>query len=144
MSPHRTLLTPVLAVALLASCVAIQRAPGVELASRPPGARVVVDAEDSGFVTPCTIDIGRAKHQVDLQLDGYQPARVFFDEGGGTWIMHWNEAYADYHVWRFPLWLNMWDFWTPIKIDRGYEPARVFVALRLVEKNEHPRRGGRQ
>jgi hypothetical protein len=128
---------------LLASCVAIERNPGVMFASRPPGARVVVDGQDSGFVTPCNIDLERAPHNVDLLLDGYQPTRVVIGKGGETWLLHWDEAYMDYHTWNFPLWLNFTDFWTPVKIDRSFEPARVFVALRLVEKTERPRRSGR-
>jgi hypothetical protein len=127
----------------LAACVAIQRAPGVLIASRPAGARIVVDGDDSGFVTPCTLALTREQHAIDLMLDGYQPARIAIDKGGDTWIMHWQEAYLDYHTWHFPLWLNMQDFWTPIKVERSFEPGRVFVALRLNEKSERPRRGGR-
>lgn len=142
MSAAKALFAAALAV-LACSCVAINRTPGVMISSRPAGARVVVDGQDSGFVTPCNIDIERSPHAIDLLLDGYQPARIAVDKGGETWLIHWNEAYMDYHVWNFPLWLNLYDFWTPVQIDRSFEPARIFVALRLVEKNERPRRGGR-
>lgn len=131
-------------LALLASaCTAIERSPGVLFASRPAGARVVVDGRDSGFVTPCTLALERETHAVDLLLDGYVPTRVAIDPRGETWLIHYNEAWADWRTWRFPLWVNLWDFVTPVKVERGFSPERVFVAMRLIEKGDRPRRGGR-
>jgi hypothetical protein len=129
------------ALLLAVSCAAIDQRPGVMFSSRPSGARVLVDGVDSGFVTPCYLDLVRVEHSVDLVLDGYIPTRVAIDPRGETWLIHYNEAWLDYNTWRFPLWLNFWDAVTPIKIERGYSPERVFVAMKLVEKGDRPRRG---
>lgn len=129
----------------LASCVEIVREPGVMFASNPSGARVVVDGVDSGFVTPCHIDLERTTHDIDLVLEGYAPASVHIDDGGDTWLILWDEAYVNENTWRFPLWLNARDGLFPVKVERTYEPARIYVNLRLAESQDRPRRaaGGR-
>ena len=55
----RVLLAPAL-LATLSACAEIRRDPGVMFASNPSGARVVVDGVDSGFVTPCHLDLPRS------------------------------------------------------------------------------------
>ena len=106
----------------------------------PPGARVVVDGKDSGFVTPCHLELPRERQDVDLVLTGYRPASVRIDPGGDTWLILWDEAWANEQTWRFPLWLNARDGLSPIKKDLGYEPERVHVRLRLLEGQDRPRR----
>jgi hypothetical protein len=128
-------------LALLAGgCAAIQETPGVLFSTRPAGARVLIDGQDSGFVTPCHLDLSRTHHSVDLLLDGYVPTRIAVDSRSETWLIHYNEAWVDYSTWNFPAWLNFWDFMTPIKIERGYTPERIFVAMRQIEQGDRPRR----
>jgi len=44
----------------------------VSFFSEPPGARVIVDKQDTGFVTPCRITLAsRDEHRVELELAGY-------------------------------------------------------------------------
>ncbi len=133
------------AALLTAGCVELLPAPGVMFASTPSGARVIVDGEDSGFVTPCHIDLARATHDVDLVLEGYKPASVHIDEGGDTWLILWDEAWVNAQTWHFPLWLNVRDGVFPIKVERMLEPARIYVRMSLVESQDRPRRpaGGR-
>lgn len=132
------------ALALLASaCVAVERSAGVALSTSPPGARVVVDGEDSGFVTPCRLGLSRSRHAVDLVLDGYRPARVRIEPGGQDDLVYWREAYINEEVWRFPLWLNAYDGLFPYKLRQAYEPGRVFVELELQSRDERPRRPAR-
>jgi hypothetical protein len=153
----RILLAPALLLALSA-CVEIQRDPGVMFASNPSGARVVVDGVDSGFVTPCHLDIPRATHDIDLVLEGHSPASVHIDATGDTWLILWDEAYVNENTWRWPLWLNARDGLFPVKVERNFEPSRIYVHLRLAEhqgragapakpdaapKANEPRRGGR-
>ena len=134
-----------LPLALLASsCVEIPRTPGVMFSSAPPGARVVVDGRDSGFVTPCHLDLERKHHDVDIVLPGYTPAAVKIEPGGQTWLILWDEAWLSENVWHFPLWLNARDGLFPVKVERSYEPKRVYVQLRLVEGQDRPRRGERE
>jgi hypothetical protein len=133
----------VLALApLAASCVEMQRTPGMMFATAPAGARVVVDGVDTGFVTPCHVDLERAPHDIDLVLEGFRPASVHSEKGGENWLIHWDEAWINESNWRFPLWLNARDGLFPVKLEMTYDPARVFVRLRLIEGQDRPRRGG--
>ena len=121
----RVLLAPALLLALSA-CAEIQRDPGVMFASNPSGARVVVDGVDSGFVTPCHLDIPRAAHDIDLVLEGHAPASVHIDATGDTWLILWDEAYVNENTWRSPLWLNARDGLFPAsftKLDKGGTPV---------------------
>lgn len=116
-------------LATLASCQ-IVRTPGVQIATSPPGARVLVDGRDSGFVTPCVLDLDREPQSLKLELEGYQAIERRVDERGEHWVIQWREMYLNQKVWRFPLWLNYVDGLTPWKIERGYSPERIFVRLR--------------
>jgi hypothetical protein len=129
--------------ALASACVAVERSPGVALATSPAGARVVIDGEDSGFVTPCRLGLSRRSHDVDLVLAGYEPARVRIRPGGQDDLVYWHEAYIDEGVYRFPLWLNAYDGLFPYKLRQGYEPARVFVELQIAQGGERRERGAR-
>ena len=100
-------------------------------ASDPPGARVWVDGEDSGFVTPCNMGLSREDHQIDLLLPGYQAASIKIGPRGERWLIHWSEAYISWNTWRFPLFLNYEDGLAPIKLSRGHSPQRIHVPLNL-------------
>lgn len=141
--PRHALARLSLALAALASaaCVELQRVPGVMFATAPPGARVVVDGVDSGFVTPCHLDLSRARHEVDMVLEGYKPVSVSIESGGQTTLVFWDEAVVYPNTWRFPLWLNARDGFLPVKIERSYSPTRVYAPLRLADLKDTPRRG---
>lgn len=123
------------------ACVELQRVPGVMFATTPPGARIVVDGLDSGFVTPCHIDLTRERHEVDMVLEGYKPVSVSIESGGQTTLVFWDEAWVYPNTWRFPLWLNARDGFLPVKIERSYSPARVWAPLKLGDLRDTPRRG---
>jgi len=130
MSHLRHLLVATL-VLWASSCVAIERPPGVVIASNPPGARVLVDGEDTGFVTPCNLGLPHDPATIDLLLPGYQPAQIKLEPTSETHIMPWRDGMAGYNTWHFPLWLNIVDFLTPIKHTRRLSPGRIHVPLRL-------------
>jgi hypothetical protein len=124
-----------LAAALLSllpsSCVAIKRQEGLVIASDPPGARVILDGRDSGFVTPCNLGLERESHTVDLVLPGYQVARIRVHPSSHTYAMRWVDMYQDDQTWHFPGWLNFRDFVAPVKKNLGWEPSRIHVPMRL-------------
>ena len=47
----------------------------VHYATEPPGARILVDGEDTGRRTPATVEILAGEHEVALLLDGHQTHR---------------------------------------------------------------------
>ncbi len=114
-------------LALLAGCSNT----GVFLSSAPPGARVLVNGVDSGFVTPCALDLA-FEHMVDVAfvLPGYETARRRLVDESSSYVILWREMRISMNTWRFPLWLGFEDFFVPIKIQSGKAPGRVFVRLR--------------
>lgn len=126
--PRRSGLLLGLAALLLAACTTPR--PSV-FATDPPGARVFVDGEDSGFVTPCAISLpDRSLQRIDLALPGYETATRFVsDEGTAYWIL-FREMTVGPQTWRFPLWINFFDGLMPRKVVATRRPSRIFVRLR--------------
>lgn len=101
----------------------------VSFFSEPPGARVIVDKKDTGFVTPCRISLAsRDDHKVELDLPGYAPARLSLDPEIDHEVTLWKDMSLDLGSWRFPLWLNLKDS-VPVKFEANLKPGRVFVRL---------------
>ena len=106
--------------------------PGTFLGSTPPGARILVDGHDSGFVTPSSIDLsGEGRVRVDLELAGYLPARIVLAPHGTTQAVTWRQGapskWASLHV---PLALEAQDLFAPFKRNGGPHPQRVHIRLR--------------
>jgi len=101
----------------------------VSFATEPPGARVLVDRKDSGFVTPCRLELTESHHQVELLMPGYEPVKLRTERGLKKDVVFWRDMFVRPDVWRFPLWLNVQDFFEPLKIRRTYYPGHVFVRL---------------
>ncbi len=101
------------------------------LSSDPPGARIAINNEDSGWVTPCVLDVDEGRsHVVQFTYPGYEPAIRILDNSYEYWTVLWREMYTHEGVWRFPLWLGFEDFLLPVKFERGQSPSRVFVRLK--------------
>lgn len=122
-----------LTVASLASCQFVRR-PGVALSTSPPGARVSVDGRDTGFLTPCVLELDRDDHRLDFELPGYQSVSRLVTCDREVYVILWEEMALNWQVWHFPLWLNYIDTFAPIKIDNGSTPGRIFVRLRRAEQ----------
>ena len=120
-----------LALLLASSCQITRRVPGVVIASDPPGAKVLVDGQDSGFVTPCNLGLAREPADIDLVLPGYQVARISVEPDSRSYSMRYVDMYSDYHTWHFPMWLNFTDFVFPFKKEQWLSPARIHVPMRL-------------
>jgi hypothetical protein len=103
---------------------------GVMIASRPAGARVLINGEDSGFATPCCLALENTKQRIDLVLDGYQTTSRIVNDDGRTYLIYWSEAYLGPHTYRFPMWLNVYDGWVPVRFEETYAPERLFVRMR--------------
>ena len=76
--PMRTRIQEIASIAaaalLFPSCVLVSRPNGIVVSSDPPGATVSIDRRDSGFVTPCVLEVDADDDKrVDIQLKGYEP-----------------------------------------------------------------------
>lgn len=126
-------LTSLLFLLVCVSCSAVRP---VHFASEPPGARILVDGEDSGFVTPVALDLeDRELRKVEFVLPGYATATRMLTLQERSEIVTWKDSQLTARVWRFPLWLNTRDFWIPVKDLDGESPARVFVRMRRENGN---------
>jgi PEGA domain len=111
-----------------ASCQTVERP--ISFSSDPPGARVVIDGHDSGFVTPCLLQLERERTAVRFELDGYKPEDRVLRPDMRRGTLFWREMSVSYRTWNFPLWLNRDDFLTPYKRDKSLVPNRLFVRLK--------------
>jgi hypothetical protein len=121
-------LLPALAAGL-AGCGLFNTQARVTFATDPPGARVLIDQRDSGFVTPCVLALPRDDLRVDLVYPGYETATRLLTPNREIFTIFWEEMYIRSVIWKFPLWLNTKDFWAPIKIRSVLSPNRLYVRL---------------
>ena len=102
----------------------------VSFATDPPGAKVFVDRQDSGFVTPCRLTLPSGDtHKIEIAMAGYEPVKLNVEHGPHANVVLWRDMSVGPQTWRFPLWLNLEDFFEPFKIRRYYSPGHVFVRL---------------
>lgn len=128
--PMKTASPLALACLLAPGCVFGGHDRPVVFATDPPGARVLVAGKDSGFVTPCVLDLDPSEDtRVDLDLAGYRRETRFLTPDHEVYAILWKEMYSQPTVWRFPLWLNLQDTWVPVKHVDTLSPGRVFVRL---------------
>jgi hypothetical protein len=135
MSPLARLSLSLILGSLLGACQATHRQPGVSISSAPPGANVILDGVDTGFVTPCDIALTRDPHEIRIELEGYETAVRHVDGDTRRDSIYYDEANAGMKTWRFPLWLNYEDGFFPWKRELGYSPARIFVRMRLATED---------
>ncbi len=115
------------AAVLLSACAATSP---VSLSSDPPGAHVFVNGVDSGFTTPCVMSLDKDEdHEVAFVLDGYLTAERSIVHGSTYETILWREMSVLPKTWRFPLWLNLEDFFVPVKRRFLLKPSRIFVRM---------------
>jgi hypothetical protein len=103
---------------------------GISFSSDPPGARVLIDGRDSGFVTPCILALDPEEDvKVDLVLDGFHTETRYLTPDDQVYTILWQEMRVRAIVWNWPLWLNARDFFVPIKHKETLAPGRVYVRL---------------
>ena len=121
------LLPSLLAALLAAACTTTSP---VSLSSDPPGAAVYVNGVHSGFTTPCIMSLEKDEnHEVALVLDGYDTAERSIVNDPTYETILWREMSVLPKTWRFPLWLNLEDFFVPVKKRFLLKPSRIFVRL---------------
>jgi hypothetical protein len=131
-----------LVIGTLSGCLDITPA-GTLFASDPPGARVLVDGRDSGWVTPCMIDLDEEEaHQVSLELPGYAARTLSLQPARRVHFLTWSYGLNGWNVrGRFPLFLPTADLLLPFRENEALSPARIFVRLRPAEAPSEPAAG---
>lgn len=123
----------VLALAALAglpACSMLAPNRAVALSTNPPGATVLVDGRNSGFVTPCQIQLDIDEDvRLDFEAPGFRPETRYLTPDDAVYSILWTEMYVGPQTWQFPLWLPFGDFLAPVKWTEGHAPGRVHVDL---------------
>jgi hypothetical protein len=118
------------AAALLPGCVLLAPDRAVVLSTEPPGASVVVDGRDSGFVTPCELDLGTDEtRRIDFELPGFRTESRILTPDNEVYSVLWREMNVGVQTWHFPLFLGLLDFFVPVKWTDTLAPGRIHVQL---------------
>lgn len=127
-------LLPALLLAAFGSCARNISPPGVFFSSDPPGARILVDGRDSGYVTPRMVAFDPDdSYHVTFDLPGfYGEEIVLLPHKTGYWIA-WEEGIVNMYGLRFPLYLSMGELFIPRRVNTIQAPSRVFVRMQAQE-----------
>ena len=115
--------------ALASSCATWVTPPGTHFTSEPPGARVMVDGRDSGYVTPCMVNLADRGTRVRMELDGYETAEFLLRSEGDVFVIPWYNGDNQTLGYRFPLYHDANDLFFPFKVDNSLSPARLHIEL---------------
>lgn len=115
---------------LAQGCVLFQHPKGIVVSSDPPGATVLIRQHDTGFVTPCVLDVDPDDDErVDIVLPGYVTETRFISPDTEVYAILWREMSVGFDSWHFPLFLNFRDFFVPVKVTSRVSPGRIHVRL---------------
>ena len=129
MNAARALLAA-LALAASTACVNVTP-PGIQVSSAPPGARILIDGRDSGFITPANLSLSDEDHWLELRLNGYATTALLLREGTQLEVVPWSEGVVQPITWPFPLFLPARDLLLPFRVDDSPLPSRIHVDMRL-------------
>jgi hypothetical protein len=121
----------VLACQLASACTWFGVDSHVTVTSRPQGAQVLIDGEDSGRTTPVKLDLGGllgGDHTITLRKRGYgdESRRVLHHTS--LYTSRWQDG-SELRSVTFPLWWTLGDFATPFAARTEYVPSALHVVL---------------
>lgn len=119
-----------LSCVLVAGCRNVSPA-GIHFSSEPPGAAIRVDGADSGWVTPCEVDLDvEREHEVELLLAGFAPRRFLLVPEEQRSFVSWNQAVNGLRTrQRAPFLMPATDLLLPFREVHTLAPGRIFVRL---------------
>lgn len=131
---HALRLLVLAAMALGTGCRNVSPA-GVHFSSEPPGATILVDGQDSGWVTPCEVDLDvEREHEVDLALEGFATRRFLLVPDEQRSFVSWNQGVNGLRTrQRAPFLIPAVDLVLPFREVRALAPGRIFVRLHPAE-----------
>jgi len=124
----------------LAGAGCLRLTPDTFVMSDPTGARVAVDGRDSGWVTPCQIDLERdVPHTIAVSLPGYAVREFVIVPERHMSMVTWPlGANGMSSTARFPFLLPFVDLFFPLREKEFLAPGRLWVRLRPVAEPEEP------
>lgn len=127
---HGVRLLALAALAGLSGCSLLAPNRPVLLSTTPPGATVLVDGHNIGFLTPCQVQFDIDEDvRIDFEIPGYRTETRFLTPDDEVYSILWREMNTGAQTWNFPLFLTMRDLLVPVKWLEGHSPGRVHVEL---------------
>jgi len=119
------------ALLALVSCRNVSPA-GVHVSSEPPGATVLVNGVDTGWVTPCDLALDvEQEHELEVAMEGFAPRRIRLLPDERRSFVSWNQGVnglrTRQHV---PILMPTNDLLLPFLEVEALAPGRIFVRLR--------------
>ncbi|MBL8863349.1 MAG: PEGA domain-containing protein [Planctomycetes bacterium] len=115
---------------LLGGCVLFASDRPVNLSTTPPGATVLVNGRNSGFVTPCRIQLDVDRDvRLDFEVPGFRPETRFLTPNDEVYAVYWREMNTGPQTWNFPLFLSRFDAFVPVKWTEAHAPGRIHIDL---------------
>ena len=125
----RSLLAATALLVGASSCIS-QTPAGTFIGSDPPGALVLLDGKEIGYVTPCNVHLDEGEdHAIRLELPGYAPAEFRLEPARRVEVVPWTDGTIINSSMTFPTFLTWYDFFAPVRTNRALSPNRVFVRL---------------
>ncbi len=124
-----------------ASCTWFRRNSEVLITSEPPGARILLDGEDTGETTPHAFDIANnfgGDHALELQKDGYRPERRLLRQYTRGYTSRWIDGAGPPDLPPWPLDWTLGDWIFPFGVKGAIVPGEVYVRL---YREDEPRLG---
>lgn len=134
----RRILAAGLAAVTLPACTAWHSREHVLISSDPPGARIVVDGQDTGHTTPSRLAIGGnfgTDHEVVLEKDGYRPARRTLYQHTEGYTSKWLDGAYELVMPPLPFFWTTGDMLLPFGVRGALLPAELYVQL---ERDDAP------
>jgi hypothetical protein len=138
----RTVLLALLLALPTPGCLLFQHPKGIAVSSDPPGASVLVGQRDTGFVTPCVLEVDPDDDErIDFVRPGYMTETRYISPDWDVYAILYREMSVEFSTWDFPLFLNFRDFFVPVKVSDRISPNRIHV--RLEREADHVAPGSR-
>jgi len=119
-----------LPLAALGSCARNVSPPGVFFSSEPPGARILVDGLDSGYVTPRMIALNdKERYRISFGLPGFHPQQVILMPNKVAYWIAWEDGSVGMYGLRFPMFLAVGEMIVPRRVKTVHAPSRVYVRM---------------
>lgn len=122
-----------------AGCTYFQGDARVLVTSTPPGARILVDGEDSGRTTPSMVDLGGilgSDHELRIEKRGFDPETRRVYHFTRAYTARWIDGAVELTLWPFPFFWPLGDWVLPAGVRWIYVPHEVHV--RLYPEGEAP------
>lgn len=123
----------ILAASSMASCVSIKSDSKLFIFSKPDGASVLVNGQDSGFTTPAVLEPGNAT--ITIVKNGYKSVSRRVGKNTQFRYPRWNDGGTSDVSIAMSIMRTCDDFFFPFQWSTRSSPNRIYVVLQPANEN---------